>query len=54
MNNRKCPKCAGKMYIDPHYQDEAYCMACGYVKYFESVFTRFLPNPFEDFEDKEA
>jgi predicted nucleic acid-binding Zn ribbon protein len=43
----KCPKCSGKMYIDPGYQDEAYCMACGYVEYLESVSTGFLPNPFE-------
>jgi hypothetical protein len=46
----KCPRCSGKMYIDPGYEGEAYCMACGYVKYFESVSTKFLPNPFEDNE----
>ena len=44
MNNHKCPRCSGKMCVDPHYQDEAYCVVCGYVEYFESVSAKFPPN----------
>jgi ribosomal protein S27AE len=47
MNNYRCPRCSGKMYVDHNYQDEAYCVICGYAAYFERITTKFLPNPFE-------
>jgi len=47
MIKKRCPKCNGKMYVDHNYQDEIYCMICGYVEYFESAPAEVLPNPFE-------
>jgi len=44
---KKCPRCSGQIYVDHNYKDEAYCLACGYVEYFERVSVKFLPNPFE-------
>ena len=35
------------MYVDHNYQDEAYCVICGYAAYIERITTKFLPNPFE-------
>ena len=46
----RCPRCGGKMYADHNYEDEAYCMTCGYVEYFENISTVFLENPFEEDE----
>ena len=46
MKNLRCPKCSGRMYIDPANLDEAYCFACGYVEYADSVLKDSLQIPF--------
>jgi ribosomal protein S27AE len=54
MRNKKCPRCSGKLYVDPGYKDEAYCIACGYVEYRETL-KECLPNPFGiSFEKQEV
>ena len=49
-STNRCPRCGGKMYADHNYQDEAYCMTCGYVEYFENISSGFLENSFEEDE----
>ena len=47
MKKFKCPRCSGEMYVDPGYEDEAYCIACGHVEYDEDVTPTLMPDPFE-------